>query len=278
MTTPTIAIALGAGGARGIAHIHALKALDELGIKPVAISGTSIGAILGSGYASGMKGSEIEDYVLDRFANRAKLLGDLLKMRPESIRQFMEDGGPRFGEINIERVIEIFLPQEVPTNFEELLIDLQIVATDYYAHADKVFASGALRPAIAASAAIPAVFRSVIIDGDVLIDGGMTNPTPFDLLKGKADIIIAVDVAGGPEGERGVRPGKIDVMYASPQLMQIAIANEKAKNNPLDILLRPRMGDVRALDFLKSESILKNTAYFKDEVKAAVENAISKKK
>ncbi|MBL1406521.1 MAG: patatin-like phospholipase family protein [Rhizobiales bacterium] len=278
MTQPTIGIALGAGGARGLVHIHILQALDELGITPVCMSGTSIGAILSAGYASGLTAQEIEDYTRKRFADRWKLLADLWKLRPDSVKTFMSDGGPRFGEINIERVLDIFLPPNVCDNFADLKIPLHIVATDYYAHCDKIFTQGPLRSAIAASAAIPAVFLPVKIDGTVLIDGGMTNPTPFDLLNGKADIIVAIDVAGGPNVDNGQgsskRPNKIDVMYASPQLMQLTIANEKAKTNQLDLLVRPEMGKVRALDFIKTKQILDSTADLKDTFKRDLMNVM----
>lgn len=271
MTQPTIGIALGAGGARGLVHIHILQALDELGITPICMSGTSIGAIMSAGYASGLSAKEIEDYTRNRFADRWKLLADLWKLRPDSVKNFMNDGGPRLGEINIERVLDLFLPPNVCDDFDDLKIPLQIVATDYYGHCDKVFSQGLLRPAIAASAAIPAVFLPVNINGTVLIDGGMTNPTPFDLLKGKADIIVAIDVAGGPDDESGKnsskKPSKIDVMYASPQLMQLTITNEKAKTNQLDLLVRPEMGKIRALDFIKTKQILDSTKSLKDTFK-----------
>jgi NTE family protein len=85
MAQPTIALALGAGGARGIAHIHVLEACDEMGITPIAISGASFGAIIGAGYASGLSGRQIKEYILERFQNRASLLADLWKLRPESM-------------------------------------------------------------------------------------------------------------------------------------------------------------------------------------------------
>lgn len=274
MTQPTIGLALGAGGARGLVHIHILQALDELGITPACMSGTSIGAIMSASYASGLNAREIEEYTRERFADRWKLLADLWKLRPDSVKNFMADGGPRLGEINIERVLDLFLPPNVCNDFTDLKIPVQIVATDYYGHCDKVFNSGPLRPAIAASAAMPAVFLPVKIDNTVLVDGGMTNPTPFDLLKDQADIIIAVDVAGGPEGESGMRPSKIDVMYATPQLMQLTITNEKAKTNQLDILVRPEMGKIRALDFIKTDEILDTTIALKDDFKRDLEKTM----
>ena len=267
MSEPTVALALGAGGVRGLAHVHALEALDELGLRPVAIAGTSIGAIMGAAYASGMSGNQIHTYARERFQNRMELLADMWKLRPERVRQFLDEGGPRLGEINIERVADIFLPSQVVENFSQLQIPLQVVATDYYAHRDHVFRSGLLRPALAASAAIPAVFLPVKIDGDVFIDGGITNPAPFDKLAGLADIIVAIDVCGGPQGERGKRPRKVDVVYAASQLMQHSIVRAKAERFQIDICIRPDISRFRALDFLKTQRILEASRPLKEDLK-----------
>ncbi len=278
MAEPTVAIALGGGGARGLAHIHALKALDELGVVPVAVAGTSIGSIMGAAYASGMSGAEIEDYTRALFRNRWKLLAHLWHTRPDMVRNLIAEGGPRVGEINVERVLDRFLPQAVAQDFRDLKVPLHVVATDYYGNRDKVFSKGALRPALAASAAVPAVFRPVVIDGTVLIDGGMTNPTPFDILGGKADIVVAIDVCGGPRGDKGKRPRKIDVMYAASQLMQLAITKAKAENNQLDIYIRADVGKFRVLDFLKTQTILDATAPLREELKRKLDAAMSRPK
>ncbi len=274
MTDPTVAIALGAGGARGIAHVHALEALDDLGIKPIAISGTSIGAIMGAGYASGMTGGDIRAYVDQLFSNRRQLLGRLFKIRPDSVRQFLDDGGLRLGEINIERVLDVFLPPSIPDSFSELAIPLRVVATDYYDNSARFFSDGPLRPTLAASAAMPAVFLPVIIDGRVFIDGGTTNPAPFDNLGELADIVVAIDVSGSPRGTPGKRPGKIDVVYAASQLMQQSIVRAKAESHRVDILLRPNVEDFRVLDFLKTSHVLDQSAPLKDDLKRALTAAI----
>ncbi|MGI9420804.1 MAG: patatin-like phospholipase family protein [Geminicoccaceae bacterium] len=270
MSTPTIALALGGGGARGIAHIHALEVLDELGLSPVAIAGTSIGAVIGAGYAAGMSGVEVREYTLDVFRHRSELLAKLWKLRPESLKAFWADGGFRLGDIDIERVMEVFLPQALPEDFSDLRIPLAIVATDYYGQRQAVLTTGPLKTAIAASAAIPAVFRPVIIDDAVLIDGGIVNPTPHDVLTGSADIIVAVDVVGGPEGEPGVRPSRIDVLFGSTQLLMSAIAGSKRQISPPDILIKPAVAAFRVMDFLKTETILDATAGTRDDLRRAL--------
>ncbi len=270
MSEPTVALALGAGGARGLAHIHVLQAFDDLGLKPAIIAGSSIGSIIGAGYASGMSGGDMYAYVRERFENRFELLASLWKLRPDDVTQFLAEGGLRLGEISIERVVDVFLPEQIARNFSELKIPLRVIATDYYAQREHVFRSGALRPALAASSAIPAVFLPVKIGSDVYVDGGMMNPAPFDTLKGHADIIAAIDVCGVPTGERGTRPGKVDMMYAATQLMQHAIIEAKAETHQLDIWLRPDVGRFRALDFLKTDSILKASLPLREDFKRAL--------
>lgn len=265
---PKIALALGGGGARGIAHIHVLDVLDELGIKPVALAGTSMGAVIAAGYAAGMSGATIRDYALETFHHRKELLAKLWKLRPESLKAFLSDGGLRLGDINIERVMEIFLPPDLPNDFADLKVPLAVVATDYYGQKQSILTSGCLRSAIAASAAIPALFRPVIIDGTVLVDGGMTNPTPHDILVGSADIVIAVDVVGGPEGQPGERPSQMDVLIGSIQLLMGTIAMAKREITPSDILIEPAVGQFRALDFLKTEAILEASTSTRDELRS----------
>src|SRR6185312_10412844 len=80
--TPTVAVAFGGGGARGLAHIHVIEALDELGITPVAITGSSIGAIMGAGMAAGMSGAEIRDFTLSTVGRPREVMNRIWSMRP----------------------------------------------------------------------------------------------------------------------------------------------------------------------------------------------------
>ncbi|MFD9897033.1 patatin-like phospholipase family protein [Mesorhizobium sp. NPDC059025] len=270
--SPSFSIAFGGGGARGLAHIHVIEALDELGIKPVAIAGSSIGALVGAGVASGMSGRDIHDYARSILGTRAQVASRMWRARPGTLAEAME-GGFRFGQFNVERILKAFLPEVVPASFEELKIPLKVTATDYFGHKLAVFDSGELRSALAASAAIPAVFRPVMRDGRMLIDGGIYNPVPFDLVEGAADITIAVDVVGGPE-EGSKRPTSIDLMFGATQLlMQSIIANKLTQCRP-DILIRPPVSRFRVLDFMKIDAVMAETEAVKDEVKRAVEAAL----
>lgn len=268
--TGSIALALGAGGARGLAHIHVLKAFDDLGVRPAAIGGTSIGSVLGAAYCAGMSGRDIEDYVLERFSDRARLISEVFKVRPSSLKGFLGDGGLRLGELNLQTIFAVFLPKEIPARFEELAIPLYVVATDYYAGKATVFSAGELRKPIAASAAMPAVFLPVEINGRYYIDGSSTNPCPIDIVKDKADNILAIDVSGGPVGPPIERPSKMDVMYASSQIMQKSIANLMAQACPTSRLIRAPVDSFKSMDFLKSADIIAQTAPLKEQAKREI--------
>ena len=268
----TVALALGGGGARGIAHVHVLKAFDDLGIRPAAISGSSIGAIVGAGYASGMSGKQIEELMLSAFGNRAAVFASLWKLRPQPLRAFSGPGN--FGQMDIEKVLDVFLPETYPKSFEELSIPLKITGTDYYGNALKVLESGDLRKAVAASAAIPVVFVPVVIDGCVLIDGGINNPLPFDLLDASRHRVVAVDVVGLLMGAPGKLPSRIDSAFGASQLMMQSITALKLKSHPPDLFLRPKVDAYRVLDFLKAREILTETASIYDETRRGLERLL----
>lgn len=271
---PSFAVAFGGGGARGLAHINVIEVLDELGIRPTMIAGSSIGAIMGAGMASGMTGTDIRDYAHSILSRRAEVASRMWKARPGSIAEAIQ-GGFRVTQFDIERILKAFLPEQIPERFEDLAIPLKVTATDYYGHRMAVFAEGALASALAASAAIPAVFRPVVRDGVVLIDGGIYNPLPFDLLQGAADIVIAVDVVGAPESHGGKRPNSIDLMFGATQLMMQSITAAKLQQSQPDILVRPTVSRFRVLDFMKINAVLADTVGVKDELRRAIDAAVT---
>jgi NTE family protein len=266
---PTFAIAFGGGGARGISHIHAIEALDELGIRPVAISGSSIGAIMGAGMASGMTGKEIAEYTIETVGSRGKLFNRLLSLGSATMRDKL--GGFRFGHFNLELIIDAFLPPQVPREFEDLVVPLKISATDYYGQAEVVLENGELRTAIAASAAIPGLFMPVWVNGRIMIDGGVFNPVPYEHLMDLADIVIGIDVVGAPEGDGTHPPNRIDSVFGASQLTMQASIALKLKLHPPHIFLRPSVNRFGVLDFLKAREILQESETVKDELKRAIE-------
>jgi len=267
---PSFAIAFGGGGARGLAHIHVIEALDELGIRPVSIAGSSIGAIMGAGMAAGMRGSDIHAFARKILGRRAEVAARMWSARPGSFGELM-GGGLRMPQFNIERILKAFLPEAIPDSFAALQIPLKVTATDFFGHRLAVFDQGDLISALSASAAIPAVFRPVRRDGMLLIDGGITNPVPFDLIEGEADFTIAIDVVGTPTEAGTRRLNSLDLMFGASQLMMQSIVAIKLATRRPDILLRPPVSRFRALDFLKIDAVLAETASIKDELKRAVD-------
>lgn len=272
--SPSLAVAFGGGGARGLAHIHAIEALDELGIRPVAIAGSSIGAIMGAGMASGLTGAEIRAHAASILGRRTEIASRMWSARPETFAEALQ-AGIKVSQFNIERILKAFLPERVPATFEQLSIPLKVTGTDYYGHRSDIFSSGDLLSALAASAAIPAVFRPVTRDGVVYIDGGIYNPVPFDELRGLADVVVAIDVVGAPEPITGVRPNSMDLMFGATQLMMQSIIAGKLQQGRPDLLLRPPVSRFRVLDFMKVEAVLAETAGLKDEVKRGIEAAFA---
>jgi NTE family protein len=265
--TKSFALALGGGGARGLAHIAVLEALDEMGRQPAVIAGTSIGALIGAAYAAGMSGKEIRRFVIRLAHNRAEVFRRLIATRAGTFANLVSLGFGSATLVDAEKFCEQFLPERVPHDFGELEIPLIIVATDLYRREQAVFSSGALKPALAASIALPAVMRPVVLADRILIDGGATNPLPFEELRGRADVVVAVDISGAPTDQRRDIPNPWECMLATVLVMANAITSEKVKRGAPDLIVRPNVGAFRALDFLQASAILRASEPAKAELK-----------
>lgn len=271
--TPTVAVAFGGGGARGLAHIHVIEALDELGITPVAITGSSIGAIMGAGMAAGMRGAEIRDFTLSTVGRPREVMNRIWSMRPTRFSEV----GFRIGQYNLERILKAFLPEVLPADFSDLKIPLHVTATDYYGSSELLIGDGDLVQALAASAAIPAVFMPVRVNGRVMIDGGIFNPVPFEYLLDKADIVIGIDVVGWPTGDPDAIPTRIDSLFGASQLMMQSIIAMKLKVHRPHIFLAPEVGRFKVLDFLKAAEVLDTSSAVKDDVKRMLDAEMSRR-
>ncbi len=270
---PRIGVAFGGGGARGLAHIHVIQELDALGIRPTAISGSSIGAIMGAAMASGMSGDEIREHAMSVLSDRSQAVARLWRARPSRLNDLVS-GGFRVSQFNVEKIVKAFMPDHFPHDFSDLEIPLQVTATDYFGHKLHVFDKGDLVSAIGASAAIPAIFRPVKREGLTLIDGGIYNPVPFDIFGKSVDLIIAVDVVGAPQEIDGKAPSAVDLMFGATQLMMQSIIAMKLRAHPPTILLRPPVSKFRVLDFLKIEQVLDATAPVRTELRSKIEKAL----
>ncbi len=272
---PTVAIAFGGGGARGLAHIHVIEALDDLGIRPVVISGSSIGSIMGAGMAAGLRGTEIREYVLATIGRRREVMNRIWSLRPTNLAAMA--GGFRVGQFNLERMLKAFLPEAIPADFADLRNPLKVMVTDYYGQSERVCEAAISIRRWPHPRPCPPMFMPVRIDGRVMIDGGIYNPVPFDHLEGLADIVIGIDVVGGPEGDGETMPNRIESLFGASQLMMQSIIAMKVKAHPPDILLRPDVSRFRVMDFLKAQEVLAATAGIRDQVKVALEEAFAAK-
>ena len=265
-----VALVLGGGGARGLAHVHVLEALDDLGVRPCVIVGSSIGAIIGAGNAAGMSGTQVRDHVLRVLSNRSEVMGRLWRMRPAKFRNVFT-----LGELDARRVLNAFLPDDLPRRFDQLRIPLKVTATDFYGNSTTVIDKGELIPAIAASIAIPAIFRPELVDGRVHVDGGISSPVPFDLAEAPDRIVLAVDVIGSPRGDDPGRiPSRVEVAFGATQLMMQSLIAMKLKMHKPDMLVRPAVNEFRVLEFLRAKAIIDRTRPTRVEVRTRLEKLL----
>jgi len=274
----SIGIAFGAGGARGIAHLLMIEALDELGVKPSIISGSSIGAVVGAFYAAGFSAKEMRE-ILDQLINPKSdsvfdflLKSDIVKMFTMFDPQFI-----RSGFIKGEKFQKFMESHLKVSRFEELKIPLKIVTTDYWKKEAVVFEKGDLIAPIKASYSLPGLFTPVKIKDRILIDGGAVNPLPFDLLMDKCDITIAIDVTAFKAQNESEIPPTFDSVFTTYQTMQNSIIKERLKFLRPDIYIRPEIFDVRVFDFVKADLIFNQAQSAKEGLKRQLETLLNKK-
>ena len=274
-----IGIAFGAGGARGIAHILMIEALEELGVKPSIISGSSIGAVVGAFYAAGFDSKQMREILIQLIYPKSDsvftflLKSDIVKLFTMFDPQFIKSGfikGEKF-----QKFMESHLKV---SKFEELNIPLKIVATDYWSKEEVVFAKGELLKPIKASYTLPGLFTPVKIKNRILIDGGAVNPLPFDLLKDNCDITIAIDVTAVKVQSEDEIPPTFDSIFTTYQTMQNSIIKERLKFLKPDIYIRPEIYDVRVFDFIKVDSIFKQAQPAKEELKRQLEKFLDNRR
>ena len=177
--------------------------------------------------------------------------------------------------IDGDALLDIVLPRGVADDFRDLEIPTILITTDFYQRSEFVIDSGPLRPAIAASIALPALILPRIEGDQVLVDGGLVNPLPVDHLQGKADISVAVDVTGNTTAPGSGAPSTIEAMYGAVQIMQHVITKARLKEYPVDVLIKPDVARFRVLDFFKVREVLRASEPVKDELKSKLEAAFA---
>ena len=264
---PTIGLVLSGGGARGAAHVGVIKVLDELRIPVDYIAGTSMGAIVGGLYASGMTADELANVI--ETADWAALLSDRPPRAQRSFRRKSDDVGflvdfelgiDKSGLIfpsglvqgqNLEIALKRFaLPVISVDDFDALPIPFRAIATDIVTGEAVILDSGDLATAMRASMSAPGIFKPVRQDGRILVDGGVANNLPVQVVRDMgADILIVVDV-GFPllpkdqlESALAVTKQMLTILINARAQDQIALLTSN------DILISPDLGDLGSQDF-----------------------------
>jgi NTE family protein len=261
----SFALALGAGGARGLAHIAVVEALDEMGLRPAAIAGSSIGAVIGAGYAAGLSGRVMRRHLIKLAHHRGEVLRRVMAARAVAWSEIL---GAGFGNplvVDGAKFYDAFLAEILPESFDDLAIPLILVTADLHARTAVLFSDGPLKPALTASIAIPGLVRPIELGGRVLVDGGVVDPLPFGCLRDRADIVLAIDVSGGA-AEPAV-PDPWETLFAAISVMGHTIVAHKLKEGAPDLVLRPNVGIFRMLDFFQASAILRAAEGIKQEVK-----------
>ena len=270
-----IGVALGAGGARGLAHIVVLEALEELGIRPSIISGTSIGAVIGAAFAAGIPTAEMKDAVEEirlskpgrfwQIYERADFLTAFVLLDPT-----METGGLIKGEKFLQ-----FLQSTIRAKrFEDLSIPLRVVATKYWKREEVILGKGNLMRAVRASYSMPGLFVPVKFGNDLLVDGGLMNPLPYDVIQPMCDISVAIDVSVKESVRKSEVPHAQEVLFSAYQILQNSIVREKLKQHHPDILIQTEIRNVRALGFNKAHSVYEQALPAKEELKRKLEHRL----
>lgn len=228
---PKIGLALGGGAARGFAHVGVIQVLEENGIKPTLVTGTSAGSLVAAIYASGKNGTQLQrvaetmeeaaiaDWTLPIFS-RGMLRGDALARYVN-------------GQVGGKLI-------------EELPMPLGIVATDLNNGNDVLFQRGDTGTAVRASSSVPAVFQPVKINGREYVDGGLVSPVPVAAARRMgADFVIAVDISSPPEGS--LTGGTLDILLQTFSIMGKSINRFELKE--ADVVVRPGLQGIGSSDF-----------------------------
>jgi len=271
-----VVVVLAGGGAKGFAHLAVLRKLEQDRIPIARIVGTSMGAVIGGLYASGLSTDDIERVVggldpskvaLDQL-NRLELPSRARAYQqkyPVELEFGIKNGGPSFarGVSDGQRFLALLqdLTAHVPPHidFNDLKIPFRAVATRYRDGEMKVFDRGALHLAIRASMAAPAVFAPVEVEGETYVDGGLVANLPIEVaLREGADVVVASYLAGGIDDAKSEAPNH--ALVVANRMLDILIRQNEKRNlallRPQDVLIAPALADVGFADFNRASEIV----------------------
>lgn len=234
-----LGLVLGSGGARGVAHIGFIKALEEAGIKPRSISGSSAGSIVGACVAMGMSADDIMNEVRNLKASEV-LYG---------VPNFNRSG--LFSTRGVHRKLNSFFKRK---RICDLDIDFCCVATNLSKGESKVFTGRSfVVPSVVASSCIPALFEPEVIGGVQYIDGGVTSRLPIEAIRRfEPDVVVAVDVFA--EGNEVTNyPNALSVLSRAVDIMDRNYTKAKTKEEKPDLLVLPDLGNMSQYTFKELE-------------------------
>jgi NTE family protein len=270
---PKIGLVLSGGGAKGLAHIGVLKVIDSLGIKIDYVGGTSMGAIVGGLYASGYTGQQldsifrtlnIEDLIQDNTPRKSKLL---LNKRNDDIyalslpfKNFKLETPNALskGFYNYNFLSKLTYHVRNIRDFKKLPIPFFCMATDIETGEEIILNKGIFPQALVASSSVPSVFYPIEIEGKLLLDGGVTNNYPIEILRDQgADFIIGVDVQEGLKDRKDLQGittifGQISNFYTLSQM--------KNKQELTDVYIKPEINGLSVMSFENGKEIIENGA------------------
>ena len=241
-----VGLALGGGGARGVAHLGVCQRLAELGVPLHCIAGTSIGAIVGAIVASG---------------NLDKAIGWCRQPDWRKLPKLMFETSLTAKALTPGKRVEALLGELIAArDFSRLDIPFAAVATDLHTGERVVMDSGDVLSAVRASMSIPGVFPPVERDGRVLVDGQFADPVPVSLCREMgADAVIAVDI-NPPNDPAGMKPYSkfniVDVLTSTINIMNRKITDRAFADDRPEMLICPKVGGVLALDFRRADRLV----------------------
>ncbi|HQR10722.1 MAG TPA: patatin-like phospholipase family protein [Casimicrobiaceae bacterium] len=272
---PRIGLALSGGGARGIAHVGVLKALEEMRIPVHCVTGTSMGAIVGGTFAAGTPPARLEELVLT--ADWATIFRDQPPRDEISIRRKGDDFktlfAPEFGfkdgglalpkgvvaGVSIEAFFRVLAePANGIGDFRKLPIPFEAMATDIETGASVVLAKGSLAQAMRASMSVPGAISPVEIDGRLLVDGGIANNLPIDQARKLCgDVVIAVNISTPPLARENLTSALTVVAQLINFLGKQTVDDQLKRMGPGDVLIEPDLGTISAGSFVRSAEAIR---------------------
>ena len=268
---PKVGLVLSGGGAKGFAHIGALKVIDSLGIKIDYIAGTSMGAIIGSLYATGYSGKQLEDLfnsidfdelINDKFPRASKPFYERensekygISLPFDNFKISLPSGLSR-GQNVYNLLYQLMLPVNDIRDFKDLPIPFFCIATNIETGESVVMDKGRLAEAVTASGALPSLFQPVTIDDTIYLDGGVTNNFPVEELRVKGmDIIIGVDVQDALKDRESLKSAP-EILV---QINNFRTINAMKSKVPLtDIYIKPDITNFSVISFDEGRDIIAN--------------------